>query len=223
MIVGHQLMQLSAGQHLSGSLGRRLLGGCAIAALLALPPNVQASEPGRLGGGQTLEVALSFPDDGLNPTEQVCLGLYPDTVTDFTLPPLQARCLDPDEQSVMFEDISAGDFVIAVPGQGSRLLPERYQGQLVETSIPESTTISDYAIDVEIDLTPEIAGTRGRVEVNVFGCPEGTNGGEDATAWAGECEALADGIPLSLSGRGTIGNTALAAVTGETLNASGKV
>jgi hypothetical protein len=196
---------------------------CAIAGVLGgMPEPAAAAEPG-LGGGQSLEVLLSYPDQGITGNEQLCLGIYPGTQADLSMPPLQARCVDPGETSVLFEDITDGEFVVAIPGAGSRVLPDRYQGQLVQTAIPDDAMVSDYAIDVSLDLAPELAGTRGRVEINVYGCPEGTDGGEDATAWAGECQALADGIPLSLSGKGAIGDTAMSAVTGTETDASGKV
>lgn len=194
-----------------------------ILVLLGVSPRLAAAQeiPGL--GTHTLEVLLSFPDDGPTGNEQVCLGLYPAAVSDFTLPPLQARCLDPGETSALFQGIGDGAFTIAVPGQGSRILPERYQGQLVQTSIPNDPSITDYAIDVTLDLAPDFSGTRGRVEINVFGCPEGTDAGANADAWAGECQALADGISLSLSGTGAIGDTTLEAITGDTSGDSGKV
>ncbi|MGI9254631.1 MAG: hypothetical protein ACR2J8_12870, partial [Thermomicrobiales bacterium] len=201
----------------------RLLAVVAMIALFSLNPLAAKANVIQQAGNHTLEVLLSFPDNGPATGEQVCLGLYPSTVTDFTMPPLQARCLDSGESSVLFEAINPGDFTVAVPGQGSRLLPDRYQGQLVQTSIPDDETIADYAIDVTLDLAPEAAGTRGTVKVNVFGCPEGTDAGADAAAWAGECHALANGVPLSLSGKGAIGDTALTAITGDTGLDSGKV
>ncbi|MCC6315697.1 MAG: hypothetical protein IT337_16995 [Thermomicrobiales bacterium] len=173
--------------------------------------------------GHTLEVALTFPDSGLAGKEQACLGLYPDNATDFSLPPLQARCLDPGEQSATFEGIGHGDYIVAVPGLGSRFAPDRYQGQLVRTTIPDEPSLSDFGIDVDLGLLPELAGATGKVQVNVYGCPPGTNGGGDATLWADECHSLAGGIPLSLSGTGSINDTAKSGVTGLGGGESGKV
>jgi len=222
MFLGWHSGQRSSLRAIPGWLLRAFAAVSVVAILGFAPASAGASEIQGLGN-HTLEVLLSFPDSGLASEEQVCLGLYPAAARDFTLPPLQARCLDPGETSVVFQGISFGDFTVAVPGQGSRLLPARYQGQLVQTSIPDNPAITDYAIDVSLDLAPEFAGTRGRVEINVFGCPEGTNAGEDAAAWRGECTALADGIPLSLSGVGVNSGAALEAVTGNTGQESGKV
>lgn len=171
----------------------------------------------------SLEVTLSFPDRGLVDAEQLCLGLYPSRVTDYTAPPLQARCLDPGATTALFENIDPGDYVIAVPAIGSRLDPDRYQGQLVQTNLPDEPTLDAYGIDVELGLAQGFGGTSGQVRVNVFGCPPGTNGGGDATVWASECNAVANGIPLSLSGLGTIRDTSVNAVTGEIGRTSGRV
>lgn len=166
-------------------------------------------------GGRTLEVALSFPDSGLIGDEQLCLGLYPGGTADFSSPPVQARCIDPGEDAALFENIGYGDWVVAVPGVGSRFEPARYQGQLVRTSIPNEPTLRDFGIDVDLGLVDNLAGTTGRVKVNVFGCPSGTDAGIDPEQWRSECRSLAGGIPLSLSGLGTVGDTTLEGVTGE--------
>ncbi|MFM9107611.1 MAG: hypothetical protein ACKOWF_13035 [Chloroflexota bacterium] len=222
MFVGRHFVHRPALRAFPGSLLRALV---AVAIVGIVGFGARAADAAELQGlgNHTLEVLLSFPDSGPAGEEQVCLGLYPAAASDFTLPPLQARCLDPGESSVLFQGISSGEFTVAVPGQGSRRLPARYQGQLVQTSIPDDPAITDYAIDVALDLAPDFAGIRGRVEVNVFGCPEGTNAGGDAAAWRGECTALGDGIPLSLSGVGVNAGTPLEATTGNPGQQSGKV
>ena len=71
-----------------------------------------------------------------------------------------------------------------------------------------------FGIDVIVGLSPEFAGTTGRVQVSVFGCPAGTDAGADKDGWAAECQALAGGVPLTLSGTGSINDAAFQAVTG---------
>ena len=69
------------------------------------------------------------------------------------------------------------------------------RGQLVATTIPEDDRLDAFGIDVSVGLAPEFAGTTGRVHVNVFGCPAGTDAGTDRDGWANECQALAGGVP----------------------------
>ena len=200
----------------------RLLAAAALA-LVALPPlGALAHDEGGRSEGHTLEVVLAYPDSGLVDGEQLCLGLYPGDATDFTAPPLQARCLDPGETAATFEGIAHGDFVVAVPSAGSEVEADRYRGQLVETAVPDEPDLKAYGIKIHLALAPDVAGTTGRVQVNVYGCPPGTEGGGDAEFWASECQALAGGIPLSLSGIGTIEQTAIETVTGETGLTSGR-
>jgi hypothetical protein len=192
-------------------------------AVAALPPlGALAHETGDQNGAHTLEVVLAYPDSGLAEGEQLCLGLYPGDATDFSAPPLQARCLDPGQSAATFEGIAHGEFVVAVPSAGSEIEADRYQGQLVATALPDEPDLAAYGIEVDLALAPEVAGTTGRVQVNVYGCPPGTDGGGDAEFWASECQALAGGIPLSLSGVGTIEHTAIEATTGETGLTSGR-
>jgi len=192
-------------------------------ALAALPPlGALAHETGGQDNGHTLEVLLSYPDSGLTAGEQLCLGLYPGDATDFSAPPLQARCLDPGQAAATFEGIAHGDFVVAVPSAGSEIEADRYQGQLVETALPDQPDLAAYGIEVDLTLAPAVAGTTGRVQVNVYGCPPGTDGGGDAEFWASECQALAGDIPVSLSGIGTIENTAIEAKTGKNGLTSGR-
>ena len=194
----------------------------AFAGLTLLPVATTAHEIVGPAQGHTLEVVLSFPDSGLAEGEQLCLGVYPDDASNFSAPPLQARCLDPGENAATFEGIAHGEFVVAVPGVGSEIGRDRYRGQLVETAIPDEPTLAAYGIDVELALAPGAAGTTGLVQVNVYGCPPGTEGGGDAEFWANECQALAGGIPLSLSGIGTIEHTDIEAVTGQNGLTSGR-
>ena len=204
-------------------LGVTRLFAMAAFAALALVPVAASAHPGAGSAvGHTLEVVLSFPDAGLADGEQLCLSIYPGTATDFTAPPFQARCLDPGENAATFDGIAHGEFIVAVPGPGSEIRSDRYRGQLVETAIPDEPTLAAFGIDVDLALTPEVAGTTGRLQVNVYGCPPGTDGGGDAAFWATECQSLAGGIPLSLSGLGTIEHTAIEAVTGENGLTSGR-
>jgi hypothetical protein len=112
---------------------------------------------------------------------------------------------------------------VLLPGPGSDLTAPRYQGQLVATTIPDDDRLDAFGIDVSVGLAPEFAGTTGRVHVSVFGCPEGTDAGANRDEWATECQALAGGVPLSLSGTGSIHDAAFQAITGVSGNNSGRV
>lgn len=193
-----------------------------VAVLAAAPERAAAHEAAAEENGHSLEVVVGFPDSGLANGEQLCLGLYPQATTDFAAPPLLSRCLDPGQESATFEGIDHGEFVVAVPGAGSKIDGARYQGQLVETAVPDEANLAAFGIDVELSLAPEAAGTTGRVQVNVYGCPEGTEQSEDAEFWASECRALVGDVPLSLSGLGTIGDTEVQEVTGLGGLASGR-
>lgn len=171
----------------------------------------------------SLAVNLAFPDDGLSQGEQLCLALFPGDQPDLSRPPLLSRCLDPGTSSVSFEELPHGNYSVLLPGPGSQLEGARYQGQLVATSIPDDQRLGDFGIEVNVALAPDYAGTTGRVEVNVFGCPAGTNAGSDEVGWAQQCQALAGGVPLSLTGTGSIQDAAFNAVTGTSGNQSGRV
>lgn len=197
-----------------------------VAALLValwLPISVAAQESSATDKAHSLGVNLLFPDEGLVDGEQLCVALFPSTDPDLTQPPLLSRCLDPGNETVSFEGLRAGEYSVLLPGPGSDLAAERYQGQLVATSIPEDERLESFGIDVSVGLAPEFAGTTGRVQVSVFGCPAGTDAGADRDSWATECQALAGGVPLSLSGTGSINDAAFQAVTGLSGDASGRV
>jgi hypothetical protein len=196
-----------------------------IAALLAalwLPLGV-AAQDSDTAKAHSLGVNVLFPDDGLAEGEQLCLALFPSTNPDLTKPPLLSRCLDPGSDAVSFEGLRSGEYSVLLPGPGSDLAAPRYQGQLVATTIPEDDRLDAFGIDVSVGLSPEFAGTTGRVHVSVFGCPAGTDAGTDRDDWATECQALAGGVPLSLSGTGSINDAAFRAVTGLSGDGSGRV
>jgi hypothetical protein len=188
-----------------------------------LPLGAAAQETDSAEKARTLGVNLAFPDSGLGEGEQLCVALFPGTSPDLTQPPLLSRCLDPGEEAVTFEGLRHGEYSVLLPGPGSELAAPRYQGQLVATSIPDDQRLESFGIDVNVGLAPEFAGTTGRVEVSVFGCPAGTNAGSDEDSWAAECQALAGGIPLTLSGTGSIEDAAFQAITGVSGNSSGRV
>ena len=190
---------------------------------LSLPLSVAAQESSDGEKARSLGVNLLFPDDGLVADEQLCVALFPSTDPDLSEPPLLSRCLDPGNESVSFEGLRPGEYSVLVPGPGSSLEAPRYQGQLVTTSVPEDERVEAFGIDVTVGLAPEFAGTTGRVQVSVFGCPAGTNAGNDEDDWATECQALAGGVPLSLSGTGSINDAAFRAVTGRSGDESGRV
>ncbi len=196
-----------------------------VAALLAalwLPFGVAAQESDA-AKAHSLGVNVLFPDDGLVQGEQLCLALFPSPDPDLTKPPLLSRCLDPGNAAVSFEGLRSGEYSVLLPGPGSDLAAPRYQGQLVATTIPDDDRLDAFGIDVSVGLAPEFAGTTGRVHVSVFGCPAGTNAGADRDGWATECQALAGGVPLSLSGTGSINDAAFRATTGLSGDGSGRV
>ena len=196
-----------------------------VAALLTalwLPVGVAAQESDS-ATAHSLGVNVLFPDNGLAAGEQLCLALFPSTEPDLTKPPLLSRCLDPGSAAVSFEGLRSGEYSVLLPGPGSDLSAPRYQGQLVATTIPDDDRLDAFGIDVSVGLAPEFAGTTGRVQVSVFGCPAGTDAGADRNEWAAECQALAGGVPLSLSGTGSIHDAAFQAVTGVSGNDSGRV
>ena len=206
--------------------GGRSLYAAIIAVLLmafSLPLHVAAQEASDGEKARSLGVNLLFPDDGLVADEQLCVALFPSTDPDLSEPPLLSRCLDPGNVFVSFEGLRPGEYSVLVPGPGSSLEAPRYQGQLVATSVPEDERLESFGIDVTVGLAPEYAGTTGRVQVSVFGCPAGTNAGADKDDWATECQALAGGVPLSLSGTGSINDAAFRAVTGLSGDTSGRV
>src|SRR5215211_4506073 len=194
----------------------------ALIVALWLPTNVMAQESDATKA-HSLGVNVLFPDDGLGEGEQLCLALFPSTEPDLTKPPLLSRCLDPGSAAVSFEGLRSGQYSVLLPGPGSDLAAPRYQGQLVATTIPDDDRLDAFGIDVAVGLAPEFAGTTGRVHVSVFGCPAGTDAGPNREDWATECHALAGGVPLSLSGTGSIHDAAFQAVTGVSGDNSGRV
>lgn len=197
--------------------------GAALVLTLASPGGVAAQESDDPGKFHSLDVNLAFPDDGLADGEQLCVALYPGSNPDIAALPLLSRCLDPGEAAVSFEGLPSGEYSVLLPGPGSDTDEERYQGQLVTTAIPEDDRLEAYGIDIPVSLAQEFAGTTGSVEVNVFGCPAGTDAGADRDGWAAECQALAGGIPLTLSGTGSVEDAAFQAVTGLSGADSGRV
>jgi hypothetical protein len=186
--------------------------------------NALADEPASSApDAHALSVTVDFPDGGIASDEQLCMAIFPGSATDLSKPPLQSRCLDSGQSTANFAGLPSGDYQVIVPGPGSVISSSRYQGQRVDTSIPDQPDLNSFGIDVKLSLLPALQGVTGNVQVNVYGCPPGTNGGGDANAWASECNAVAGGIPVSLSGVGTIGDTSVEAVTGEAGPSTGKV
>jgi hypothetical protein len=194
----------------------------ALVAMLWLPSAVGAQDSGATKA-HSLGVNLHFPDDGLVDNEQLCVALFSGTSPDLSQPPLLSRCLDPGNSAVTFEGLRKGDYSVLLPGPGSKLEVQRYQGQLVSTAIPDDNQVDDYGIDVNVALSPDYAGTTGRVEVSVYGCPAGTDAGNNRADWASECHALAGGVPLTLTGTGSINDAAFRGVTGVSGSESGRV
>ena len=196
----------------------------AMAALALVPGRAAADGTPEQPVTHSLGVALTFPDAGLTEGEQLCLALYAGEGGDLAATsPLQSTCLGPGETSALFEGLSHGAYRVVVPAPGSALGLQRYQGQIVATGVPDEPNLNAYGIDVNLALAPEVAGTTGSVQVNVYGCPPGTNGGGDATVWASQCEYVAGKVPLTLQGIGSIDDTTVTAVTGHEGEESGRV
>jgi hypothetical protein len=175
------------------------------------------------GRTHSLGVNLDFPDDGLVDSEQLCVALFSGTSPDLQKPPLLSRCIDPGADAVTFEGLRPGDFSVLLPGPGSDVEGQRYEGQLVTTNIPDDEQLDAFGIDINVGLSPEFTGTTGSVQVSVFGCPAGTNAGADKDSWVNECKSLAGGVPMTLTGIGSINDAAFQKVTGVSGNASGMV
>lgn len=184
---------------------------------------VDAQDTSSSNRTHSLGVSLNFPDEGLVDSEQLCIALYSGTSPDLQKPPLLSRCMDPGEDSVTFEGLRPGDFSVLLPGPGSDVEGHRYEGQLVTTSIPNDDQLDAFGIDIAVGLSSEFRGTTGNVKVSVFGCPAGTDAGADKDSWVNECKALAGGVPMTLTGIGSINDAAFRKVTGVSGNTSGRV
>ena len=195
----------------------------AMAVSLGLLSTAHAQDSQDSSRTHSLGVNLDFPDDGLVDTEQLCVALFSGTTPDLQKPPLLSRCIDPGSAAVTFEGLRPGDFSVLLPGPGSDVEGERYEGQLVTTNIPDDDQLDAFGIDVDVGLSPEFTGTTGSVRVSVFGCPAGTNAGADKDSWVSECKSLAGGVPMTLTGIGSINDAAFQKVTGVSGNASGRV
>lgn len=182
-----------------------------------------AQDTDSTGRTHSLGVNLDFPDDGLVDSEQLCVALFSGTTPDLAKPPLLSRCIDPGEDAVTFEGLKPGDFSVLLPGPGSDVEGQRYGGQLVTTNIPDDEQLDAFGIDINVGLSPEFTGTTGSVQVSVFGCPAGTNAGADKDSWVNECKSLAGGVPMTLTGVGSINDAAFRKVTGVSGNTSGRV
>ena len=194
-----------------------------IAASLGLHANVNAQDATTSNRTHSLGVNLDFPDEGLVDSEQLCVALFSGTSPDLEKPPLLSRCIDPGDTAVTFEGLRPGDFSVLLPGPGSDVEGQRYEGQLVTTNIPNDEQLDAFGIDIDVGLASEFTGTTGRVQVSVFGCPAGTNAGADKDSWVNECKALAGGVPMTLTGVGSINDAAFRKVTGTSGNTSGRV
>lgn len=195
----------------------------AIAVSFGLHSNADAQDTTTSNRTHSLGVNLDFPDEGLIDSEQLCVALYGGTTPDLQKPPLLSRCIDPGDEAVTFEGLRPGDFSVLLPGPGSDVEGQRYAGQLVTTNIPNDEQLDAFGIDIDVGLSSEFTGTTGRVQVSVFGCPAGTNAGADKDSWVNECKALAGGVPMTLTGIGSINDAAFREVTGVSGNTSGRV
>ncbi|MDQ3657482.1 MAG: hypothetical protein M3457_20700 [Chloroflexota bacterium] len=174
-------------------------------------------------GSNELGIEITFPDGGLNDGEQLCLALYPGDADDLTVPPLQSRCLDPGDDVATFAGIASGAYQLITPSVGSIVEQNRYQVQSAETSIPAETSDASFIAGLPLSLTPEVSGTTGQVQLNVYGCPPGTDGQGDATLWQSQCTSPVAGVSLALQGIGSIEDTSVRAVTQDARASAGKV
>jgi len=195
----------------------------AMAVTFGLHSTALAQDTDTASRTHSLGVNLEFPDDGLVDSEQLCVALFSGTSPDLEKPPLLSRCIDPGAEAVTFEGLRPGDFSVLLPGPGSDVEGQRYEGQLVTTNIPDDEQLDAFGIDIDVGLSPEFTGTTGSVQVSVFGCPAGTNAGPDKDSWVIECKSLAGGVPMTLTGIGSINDAAFQKVTGVSGNASGRV
>lgn len=173
-------------------------------------------------GSNSLDIAITFPDDGLAEGEQLCLALYPGDSPDLTAPPLQSRCLDPGDVSRTFAGIAPGTYQLITPSVGSIIDQNRYQVQSAETTIPADTADASFMASLPLTLSPEVAGTTGQVQLNVYGCPPGTDGQGDATLWQSKCTSPVAGVSVRLQGIGSIEDTSVPAVTAESQATAGR-
>jgi hypothetical protein len=194
-----------------------------MAVSIGLLPTVHAQDTSSPSRTHSLGVNLDFPDEGLVDSEQLCVALFSGTSPDLQKPPLLSRCIDPGAEVVTFEGLRPGDFSVLLPGPGSDVEGQRYEGQLVTTNIPDDDQLDAFGIDIDVGLSSEFTGTTGSVQVSVFGCPAGTNAGPDKDSWVNECKALAGGVPMTLTGVGSINDAAFRKVTGLSGNGSGRV
>ncbi len=188
--------------------------------LRPLPAATHASD--EAAGSHALAVSVAFPDGGLVEGEELCLALFAGDGGEL-IAPLQTRCMAPGDNGVVFAGLDHGTYRVVVPTPDSPLAGPRYAGQVAVTTIPADSDAAEFGIPVVLSLSAAAAGTTGSVAVTVYGCPPGTNGAGDATAWEDECDSLAGEVPLILSGVGSIENTTVAEVTGREGDAAGRV
>jgi hypothetical protein len=186
---------------------------------LLLPPETALAQ----SGSNELDIVLTFPDTGLADGEQLCLALFPGGTTDFSMLPLQSRCLDPGDDTATFAGIAPGTYQLLTPSVGSMIDQDRYQAQSAETSIPEDAADATFSARLPLALSPEVAGTTGQVQLNVYGCPPGTDGQGDATLWQSKCTSPVAGVSLALHGVGSIGDETFEDVTSTAQGTAGKV
>lgn len=186
----------------------------ALAAFAPVP--AVADEHAEQSATFSLDIIIVFPDAGLALTETLCVELYPDDGTDLAAATLlQRACLTAEQDRARFVGLAPGVMRAVVPAADSMLAPPRYAGQVASVEVPDDPNNRAFEIDVTLTLTPEFAGTTGVIQVSVYGCPPGTNGGGDATVWRQACDALIGGTSVSVSGIGTIEATAQRDVTAQ--------
>ncbi|HEX5497933.1 MAG TPA: hypothetical protein VFX03_01860, partial [Thermomicrobiales bacterium] len=118
----------------------------------AAEPDSSAAE------SHVLSVSIDFPDGGIASDEQLCMAIFPGSATDLSQPPIQSRCLDSGQSTGTFTGLPSGDYQVIVPGPGSVISSSRYQGQRVDTNIPDEPDLNSFGIDVKLSLLPQLQG-----------------------------------------------------------------
>ncbi len=166
-------------------------------------------------GSHSLTVVVAFPDDGLGADERLCLTLFSGDDAGLVFP-LDVRCLGPGEQSTDFGGLSHGTYQLVVPSPDSVVGNDRYEGQVLVTEVPNDPEVESYVVDVALTVGAVPAAVTGRIVVNAFVCAPGTEGGDDADAWAVACPDRGDNIAFDLTPADGAAEAARTEITGVT-------
>lgn len=161
----------------------------------------------------SLTIVLAYPDTGLAADEQICLALFAGDDADLASP-LEITCINAEANAATFGALAHGQYKVAVPAPGSSIFDDRYQGQVVETEIPDLPEVDSFVIDVPLNLTGAATGTVGLVQVGAYVCPPGTDRGSDLEGWLNACQGRVDGVGYTLTSAGSLTTDEMSAMTG---------